>query len=492
VDAYDEFGVRYNKYTIDGSHLDTRILGNQWISNVQGRVDFDWSLGNGFLLAAGAHELYNVRVLEMEGQFFYERRIRGPFPDINNRPEWWPWPLPPFVPAGKEIYVHYPVIGLLPDTRNQRYNSSGYVLTEYTSPGKRFGSELGIRVDHLYFKGNSFDIQTMPVVNPRLNVDFNLYRGSGFFESLDLTTGTGLFSSMNDTINAINVDNDIPDFYIKPNRSWTSILGFKTDITGGWSFNLEGYFKYVFDRAYQYMILDPGQELTAAVYRFDGNGIIWGFDLMLQKFDSRYWDGWLAYTFTHARYHENERPVRSQSESFTTVIEDSGWYYPYFHRFHNINLVANFKPSKKINIYTRLGLASGQPKPVVGEIRAYDVYVLDAEGKPVMDPTGSGNPLDPDSFMKITKYKRDTYYSDDSRTTWSVPLDMKFSYTIFNPRNKVQTEMYLAAENLLSLVYVAKANTSFNQYTGEEDTGSDSANYEMPVPMVSVGIKWSF
>ena len=52
--------------------------------------------------------------------------------------------------------------------------------------------------------------------------------------------------------------------------------------------------------------------------------------------------------------------------------------------------------------------------------------------------------------------------------------------------------MYIAAENILSLVYDAKANTSFNTYTGVEDTGSDSASYEMPIPMVSIGIKWSF
>ena len=69
---------------------------------------------------------------------------------------------------------------------------------------------------------------------------------------------------------------------------------------------------------------------------------------------------------------------------------------------------------------------------------------------------------------------------------------MKLSYTIFNPRNKVQTEMYIAGENLASIFYTAQANTSFNQYTGQEDTGSDSANYEMPVPMVSIGFKWSF
>jgi hypothetical protein len=199
---------------------------------------------------------------------------------------------------------------------------------------------------------------------------------------------------------------------------------------------------------------------------------------MIQKFDSRYWDGWLSYTFTYAKYHQPERPTMELSSSLNTELEDSGWYYPAFHRFHNLNLVLNFKPLKNFNIYTRLGLASGRLKPdITGKITSYQVELYDENG-----PTGK----------TITKYRRESEYNENSRTTWSIPLDLKFSYFIFNPETKVQTEIYLGAENLLSLVYVAQANTTFNQYTGREDTGSDSANYEMPIPMVSFGFKWSY
>ena len=480
--VYEEnSGIRELSYELHGENLDTIILGDQAIANAQGRLDFDWSIGKGFLLAAGVQELFNERVIGLEGQFFFERRITGPYPLP---------PATPLIPPGMDFYVHYPVKGKMPETRNRRFNSSAYLLTEYLNPDNRFGAELGLRADHLLFQGKGFNIQTMQVLNPRLNLDYNIYRGAGPINSLSLTAGTGLFSSMNDAINAITVDNGIGDFEIKPNRSWTSILGIKTDFMGDWSFNLESYFKYVFNRAYQYVIIEPGKELTSTVLRFNGNGIVWGFDLMLQKFDSRYWDGWLSYTFTHARYHESESPRRELDSSGGTIIEDSGWYYPYFHRFHNINLVVNFKPRKNFNIYTRFGLASGRPKPVVGKVTSYPVAVLDDQGQPVLVP----NPLNPlvNVPLIIRKYKRESDYSDDSRTTWSVPLDLKISYTIFSQKNKVQTEMYLAAENLFSLIYVAKANTTFNQYTGEEDTGSDSANYEIPVPMVSVGIKWTF
>ena len=449
------------KYELGSDDLDMYVVTTQSVANGQGRFDFDWSLGKGFLFSTGLQELFSQNVTEQEGKFFLEKKVSGAsygFPG--------------------DIYVHYPVYGSLPEVKNQRFNSSAYALTEYSSPGKRFGAELGLRVDHLYFVGKNFTIQTMPVFNPRLNLDFNVFRNRGLVDSLDLTAGTGFFSSMNDAIAYIDLDNSIKDFELKPNRSWTTVLGVKTDFLEGWSFNLEGYFKYVYDRAYQYLVTDPGGVLSSSVLRFNGNGIIWGFDLMLQKFESRYWDGWLSYSFTYARYHEPESPKMDLDSSGTTEIEDSGWYYPYFHRFHNLNLVLNFKPSKNFNIYTRLGLASGRPKDVEGKITSYQVVLLDDNGL----PTGK----------VITKYKRDVSYSDTSRTTWSIPLDIKFSYNIFNPGNKVQTEMYLAVENLLSLVYTAQANTRFNTYTGKEDTGSDSASYELPVPMVSVGIKWSY
>jgi hypothetical protein len=463
----DDFTAEYplltGSYTLTGDEIDMDIFGQETYVNIQGRADFDWDLGKGFVWAMGIHELYTLRTAEETGKMFIEIPVK-------NHPDF---------PQG--VYFHYPM-PLDFDLRNQLYNTSAYTLMEYRTPGQRFGTELGIRADHLYFAGDGFDIQTMPVLNPRLNMDFNVFKNKGIVESLDLTAGTGFFSSMNDAVSTIEGKNAIDDFTLKPNRSWTSVTGVKADFSGGWSFNMEAYFKYVYDRAYQLMYADPG-ESAKVLYRFDGNGMIWGFDLMFQKFDSRYWDGWLSYTFTHAKYHENERVSSKLSSSGTMELEDSGWYYPYFHRFHNLNLVLNFKPLRNFNIYTRLGLASGRPMGVAGEITSYPVVLRDADEKNIII-----NPTD----KIIQKWKRESRYDNNSRTTWSVPLDVKLSYYFFNPGNKVKTEIYLAAENLLSLVYVAKANTTFNQYTGKEDTGSDSANYEMPIPMASFGIKWCY
>jgi hypothetical protein len=458
-------------YTLYGDFLDMGIEGNQNTLNLQGRVDWDWEPGKGFLFALGAQELVSLDRMDYSGEMFMDVPVDAAYLNFL-----YPLSPPSLSSESSGFYLRYPFQGGI-DNQNQMYHSSAYTLVEYTSENKKFGAELGLRLDHLYLNGRKFDIQTMPVLNPRLNLDFNVFKSRGVVDSLDLTLGTGLFSSMNDAIIAIDVGRGIDDFTLRPNRSWTSVAGIKLDFSGGWSFNLEGYFKYVYDRAYQYTLTEPGKP-SEIVYRFDGDGIAGGFDLMLQKFQSRYWDGWLSYTFTWVKYHESERPARELDASGKTALEESPWYYPYFHRFHNLNLVLNLKPSNSFNIYTRLGLASGRPKSAVGEINRYDVIIPD--------------PLSSDGYQKIYKYKRDSDYDDGSRTTWSIPLDLKLSWFRFNPRNKVTTEIYLAAENILSLFYVAKANTSFNQYTGKEDTGSDSANYEMPTPMVSFGMKWSY
>jgi hypothetical protein len=460
-------------YALSGDFLDMGIDGNESAVNFQGRIDWDWDLGRGFLFALGVQELISLNSMKLLGEMFVDMPLSSgavilppPLPVVA---------LPPLSPGSAGFYLRYPVQGGI-DSWNRMYNSSAYTLVEYAAENKKFGAELGLRLDHFYLS-SSFDIQTLPVLNPRLNLDFNVFKNKGIVDSLDLAIGTGLFSSMNDAVTYIDVGSGIDDFALRPNRSWTSVAGIKIDFSEGWTFNLEGYFKYIYDRAYQYIPIEPGKP-SNIVYRFDGDGLAGGFDLMLQKFHSRYWDGWLSYTFTWVKYHEPERPAQKLDANGRTVLEDSSWYYPNFHRFHNFNLVLNFKPSNSVNIYTRLGLASGRPKLKAGEITRYDVLITDSTFSSIR--------------QSIHKYKRNLDYDDDSRTTWSIPLDLKVSWFRFNPRNKVKTEVYLAVENILSLFYTAKANTTFNQYTGKEDTGSDSANYEMPIPMVSFGFRWSY
>jgi hypothetical protein len=93
----------------------------------------------------------------------------------------------------------------------------------------------------------------------------------------------------------------------------------------------------------------------------------------------------------------------------------------------------------------------------------------------------------------IQKFGREEISQEETRSVWSLPLDLKFSFFIFDKKGRVQTEIYLGAENLLSLVYNPQTTTTtYNEYTGKEDTGSNSASYDLPIPMVSFGFKWSY
>jgi hypothetical protein len=54
-------------------------------------------------------------------------------------------------------------------------------------------------------------------------------------------------------------------------------------------------------------------------------------------------------------------------------------------------------------------------------------------------------------------------------------------------------EIYIAAENLLSLFYNPPGNTTFNEYTGKEDEGRTGASgFDLPFPMISFGFKWRY
>ncbi|MDR1932199.1 MAG: TonB-dependent receptor plug domain-containing protein [Spirochaetales bacterium] len=427
---------------------DTRI-------NYQGRLDLDRDLGGGFLFAVGAQEMHTQWIQNGDTRFLYEEKADNLI-----------------VNGGRidEAYIGYPFLYSV-DARNRAFISSAYTLMEYTAENGRFGAELGLRADHIYFVGRDFTVQTTPAFNPRLNLDFGILENLRGLDSLRLTIGTGLFSSVTDTLQHLEKRSGVSDRDMKQNRSWTSVAGTQMDFTQGLSLNIEGYFKYIFDRAYQYANFDRNPANQELVYKFDGKGIVMGFDLMLQKFTSRYWDGWISYSFTHARYKD---PQNSSKDSGSDGNEGAGadWYYPSFHRFHTLNAVLNLKPVQHFNIATRIGFVSGSPVKSLGQILTYPV---------VIDP---GTPQE----IILEKWKREEVYSDKKRGAFSLPLDLKFSLYDFNKTGKVKSEVYFAVENLLSLVYKPKGDPVLDSSTGKEE----EVSREMPIPMMSFGFKWSY
>jgi hypothetical protein len=429
-------------------------------ANVQGRLDFDWDLGKGFLAALGFQELYSRLGTETS------LALRAETPSLVY-----------FAATGHcsaADYVNYIVPYGVEAENSHSLTSSGYILGEYESPGGRFGAELGLRLDHLFFTGKGFSASGRPAFSPRLNLDFVLLKNTGPLESLSLTAGTGLFSSANNVLSTLRGSDINDDFTLKPNRSFTTLGGIKAEFTQGLSAGIEGYYKQVFDRTYVF----TGINASRRYFHFDGEGRIWGFDLLFKKALGRYLDGWISYSFNSALYREPGVPGDTNQFYSVANAVSNEWYYPSFHRFHVLNLIFNYRPREKFAITTRFGLASGVPlSTVVTGKQPYSVEVLDEYGSCV---------------SYIQKWKRITARDNGNRVSLSIPMDIKFSIFNFKPNGKARQEFYVAIENVLSLVHTPKGNTTFNPYTGEDNTGSLSASYDIPIPVPSFGFKWSY
>ncbi|MDR1859233.1 MAG: hypothetical protein LBQ69_07165 [Treponema sp.] len=457
------------------------------IFNAQVRADADWDLGRGFIAAFGVQELYSLWAQKERINLALEVPVAG-LPELYKKLLQMQNPgLFPILDLPEDSNAA--LIRLMVyngDVFNQGFTTSAYGMVEYATPNRFFEAELGLRLDHLYFLGKDFSAQTMPALNPRLNLDFNVLKNRGLLDSLSVTVGTGLFSSINSLISFMEGSSGIGGFDLKFNRSWTSILGIRLDVADSYSFNIEGYYKRVFDRAYITADITTSDNISPT-FLFNGIGNVWGFDLQLQKLESRYWDGWISYSFNWAKYFDPSSGDQGVNMG-TTSGDNERWYYPSFHRFHNFNLVLNIKPLQWLNIAVRFGFASGTPRNIVSDtVYSYPVQMVDAEGKPILDENGEP--------VIIQKYGRDSWPdpNEKERSSWSLPLDVKFSFFLANRKGRANTEIYLAAENLLSLVYRPPGNTRFNDYTGrEEAAGIGTSGFDLPIPMVSFGFKWRY
>jgi len=440
--------------------------------NAQARVDYDWELSNDLLVAAGIQEMYSLSRSAGNQGMSYDVNL-GSLPEsdkekIKNYLN--PLPLPNSF--FNSLIIGMPVV-YSPDSRNNLLSSSAYILGEYSLFSGRLKMELGIRMDHFVLFGEGFTLKSDPVINPRLNIDFNILKNAGALLSLDLSAGSGLFSSVNSNIFDAEAKYGID--YMKPNRSWTSVLGIRFEFPESLSLNIEGYYKYIFDR--MYVPVGLGTDINVDP-KFDGEGRVWGIDIMLRKIQSRFWDGWLSYSYNWTNYRDpgGKRGVLG----YDGGNRGGDWYFPSFHRFHNLNLVFNIRPVQSVNIYIRFGLASGiQLSRRTGDgPKSYPILIYDRN-----------NPAD--SYF-IEKYYWPSVADETNRTTPSLPMDVKLSILGNNRNGKTRYEVYVALENVLSLLYTAEGNTSFNQYTGEVDTGSSSARYEIPIPIPSFGFKISY
>jgi len=448
---------------------------SELVNNIQGRLDYDWEIADGFLFAAGLQEMIkmhstsgtqNKRVETMLRDFNDKEAIfnsLGIAPDDPNRAF-----LENSLIISTPAIINYDIPG------NTILTTSLYGLIEYISPAKRFSLELGLRADHYYLSGNNLSIGTKPVFNPRLNLDFNILRDSFIFESINLTAGTGLFSSMPGMITA--AEKQFLTGEIKPTRSWTSVIGAEMKFFYGIYINIEGYYKHIYDRMYAPLNFNPEGNIDTQYY-FNGRGRIWGIDLMLKKARSRFWDGWISYSYNWTQHRDPDAKDYETGVNSTDISNE--WYFPYYHRFHSLNLVLNVRPVQRLNIFVRFGLASGEQivKRTGSGPESYPVYIYDSN-------THNG--------YFIEKYYWNEVRDKNNRTTPLMQMDIKATFFYSNKSGKVRFEAYSAIENILSLLYTSQGNTYFNPYTGEVSKGRTSASYSLPFPIPSFGFKFSY
>jgi hypothetical protein len=465
----EDFYDKYKDFLNDEYYhyyADTIIKASDSKFNMQGRIDYDWEISDNFLAAIGVQELYSFSQTKGDQKAFYDipfNRIEDD--NLINIIKAFFGGNPP-----NDLSIGIPFANST-DTQNKLLTTSGYLLGEYNSPGNRFNAEFGIRLDHFMLFGDGFTLQSDPVLNPRINLDFNIFRNKGFINSFDISAGTGLFSSINDSI--FDAEKKYNIEHIKPNRSWTSVIGTRFEFPQSLILNIEGYYKNVFDR--MYIPVSPTDDEVSINPQFDGEGMIWGIDVMLQKVQSRYWDGWLSYSYNWAKYRDPGGSSGGMGISGGNRGDD--WYFPSYHRYNTVNLVMNVKPVPKFNCYMRLGFATG----VILAKRIGDK----PESSPVLVYNGINSYI-------IEKFKWASYIDENNRTTPSLLMDVKFSIFGGSKNGKTRYELYFAIENVLGLLYTAEGNTSFNQYTGEIDTGSFSASYDLPIPIPSFGLKISY
>ncbi|MDA3956558.1 TonB-dependent receptor [Oceanispirochaeta sp.] len=351
---------------------------------------------------------------------------------------------------------------------NHSLNSAGFMVWEHGSENSLLKSELGVRGEYYTIWNEDFTMHARPLINPRGSVTYNLLKDSKHLDAVNLTIGSGLFSSMPLEAELSEKKYGIADWEMSPDRALFNLAGIEVHWNDKWKFKFETYYKYYLNR----MVLSSDDATGDSLihYNTDGKGHTAGFDFMVQKKIARKWDGYISYSFIWARFY-NPSNTGTESETLLTSNEPlDQWYYPYYHRFHNLNMVINwrFQPGWTFSVIGQL--ATGAPRDKVGDVT---VYPVEYEGQ------------------VIEQYGRASSYSDSLRDGVSAPVDIRLSYAHYPENSRVQWEWYIAVEDILTQIYKPSTNSDYNEITGEENSDT-SADFDIGIPLPSFGLKVSY
>jgi len=354
---------------------------------------------------------------------------------------------------------------------NNSWNPAVFFIREQGSDRSRFSSEIGVRAEHYYIWNEEFSMHALPVVNPRATLTWRVLENGNRLDSMDLTLGSGIFSYFSLNADMLEKEYGIEDWTVSPNRALFSIVGTELNWSGEWKLSAETYYKYYLDRLVLTTDDGGGSDTSQLYYNTDGKGHVWGFDMMLQRKRGKKWDGYLSYSFIWARYFNPSNTGTATEDSSALGGEPlDRWFYPYYHRYHSLNMVFNWRFSPGWTFSVLGSLATGAPRSETGDI---SLYYADYGGTP------------------IEQYARQSTYSDSLRNGISVPVDLRLSYGRYGRNSKVYTEWYAGIEDIFVNLYQPAANSTFNSNTGKENRDT-SADFSIGMPIPSFGVKVSY
>lgn len=356
------------------------------------------------------------------------------------------------------------------------FDSAAFASWNYGAESDALQGEFGLRGEFITMKNfsDNYCINFIPDVCPRGSITFTPWREKGRLEKASFTLGSGLFVSIPRESLIFNREMGLKNFDMRPNRALLGVLGGELSFTEGWKVKTEVYYKHYLSRIYSYQYTDAASNYEDVFMKAssDGKGRVFGIDSMLEKKAGSFWDGYMSYSFVYARFKNPAGIKDGQCAQGTHGFPLDQWYYPNYHRFHTLNLVSNWHFGKGWTFTVKGSLASGNPKDKTGEVISYASQMEDG--------------------TVVQRYTRSSVYSDTLRTNISCPVDFRISYGWKTNNDTRSWEFYFAVQDAFARLYTPKGDKSFNSYTGQMSDVAESADFNLGIPIPSMGLKVKF
>ncbi len=259
---------------------------------------------------------------------------------------------PPF--AVNQIPEPYLTRRLVSATERTVYVEPGLFAEATWTPTTRFSLNGGVRFD-----GEAVVMQKV-WVNPRLTARYAfLDDATHWFSYLALKAGAGLYQQPPD-YRAGLLSPTFGNPNLKPEGAAHFMLGAETRFVDLIEFNVQGYYKYLFDQTRQVFATGAytGSDLNIAGnnghYESVGYGVSYGAEFLLRIRPTRYFVGWVAYTLS-----------RFERDYYGGVL----WAPGQLDQPHNLIVVGSFTLPYGFNVGLRFRYASGPlVTPYIGSV----------------------------------------------------------------------------------------------------------------------------